>query len=157
MVDVARVVISDFRGRHGFLSNFDHAPHRWEQIDYPTTEHSFNAGKSLDMGVRLWIAEARTPAEAKRRGRSVQLRPRWDEKVRYEVMAEVLAAKFRAHPDKAAALVATGDATLIEGTMWHDLTWGGFCHCGRPACVRPGQNCLGKLLMALRAELREQG
>lgn len=144
----ARPVIDDFRGSHGFLSNFHPCKVTWEQITYPSTEHAFNAGKSLDMGVRLWIAQAATPREAKRRGRSVQLRPGWDERVRYEVMAEVLASKFWA-PELASALRATGDAILIEGNTWHDNTWGD-CRCGRSACSASGANWLGLMLMSLR-------
>jgi ribA/ribD-fused uncharacterized protein len=147
--------ITDFRGRYGFLSNFYPCTVDWEQITYPSSEHAFNAGKSVDMGVRMWIAEAPTPKEAKRRGRSVTLRPGWDERVRYEVMAEVLAAKFRDR-ELAAALRATGDAVLIEGNMWHDSHWG-ICLCGRPACQVSAKksNWLGRMLMALRESLSE--
>lgn len=145
-------VITRFAGRWAFLSNFHPAPLVWEQIEYPTSEHAFNAGKSLRMDERLWIAAAPTPGEAKRRGRSVHLRPCWDERVRYQVMAEVLRAKF-ADPQLAAQLLATGDATLVEGVTWHDQCWAD-CLCGRPQCARPGENHLGRLLMDLRAELR---
>lgn len=139
-----------FKGDHHFLSNFYPCPVRWEQIDYPSSEHAFNAGKSIDMGVRLWIAAAPTPREAKRRGHSIRLRPDWDKRVRYLVMAEVLAAKFR-NPELARKLRATGDAPLIEGNTWCDNVWG-LCMCGRPACdvdVRH-TNWLGRLLMYLR-------
>lgn len=146
--------IVDFRGQHAVLSNFHPCRVEWEQIVYPSSEHAFNAGKSLDMGVRLWIAQAPTPGEAKRRGRSVTLRPGWDERVRYEVMAEVLAAKF-SDPELAAALQATGGAVLVEGNMWHDSHWG-ICLCGRPACEVPAKqsNWLGRMLMTLRESQR---
>lgn len=149
-------VIDDFRGRYGFLSNFHRAPLVWEGITYPTSEHAFNAGKTLDMGQREWIAAAPTPREAKRLGRSVQLRPGWDERVRFEVMAEVLRAKFCCHPGRIDALLSTGDALLVEGNTWHDNVWGD-CRCSRPACVKPGGNHLGRLLMELRAELAQRG
>ncbi|MFG3710820.1 NADAR family protein [Micromonospora sp. NPDC047730] len=145
--------VTEFRGAWACLSNFDLAPHVWEQIEYPTTEHSFQAGKTLDMGERLWIASAPDPGEAKRRGRSVRLRPHWDVDARFRVMEEVLRAKFGAHPDKAAVLVSTGNAVLVEGNTWHDNVWGD-CHCGqRATCHEPGRNHLGRLLMELRTEL----
>lgn len=143
--------ITDFRGRYGFLSNFHPCPITWEHITYPSTEHAFNAGKSLDMGIRLWIADAPTPGEAKRRGRSVKLRPGWDERVRYLVMAEVLAVKFR-DPVLAELLRATDDAILIESNTWHDNVWG-LCVCGRRACEdvnARNANWLGRMLMYLR-------
>ncbi|HLL69075.1 MAG TPA: NADAR family protein [Micromonosporaceae bacterium] len=144
--------IHGFRGAWSFLSNFQAAPLVWEGMAYPTSEHAFNAGKTLDVAKRQWIADAATPREAKRRGRSVDLRRGWDERVRFEVMAEVLRAKFEAHPGLARALLATGDAELVEVNTWHDDVWGD-CVCGRPACGEPGTNHLGRLLMELRADL----
>jgi len=44
-------------------------------------------------------------------------------------------------------LLATGNATLIEGNTWGDTYWG--------VCKGKGQNKLGKLLMELRSELRD--
>lgn len=147
-------VINVFKDRWGFLSNFHPAPLRWEGMDYPTSEHAFNAGKTLDLGQRRWVAAARSPGEAKKRGRRVQLRPHWDERVRFEVMREVLRAKFTAHPGRVEALLSTGDAELIEGVRWCDVTWG-RCYCGRNGHTGVGENHLGRLLMELRAQLRE--
>lgn len=145
-------VINTFRGRWAFLSNFHPATLVWEGITYPTSEHAFNAGKSTSPETRHWIADAETPSDAKARGRRVPLRPGWDERIRFQVMRDVLAAKFTARPARIAALLSTGGATLIEGNTWHDNVWGD-CRCGCPACAEPGQNHLGRLLMELRAEL----
>lgn len=146
--------ITEFRGRWAFLSNFYPASLAWEGITYPTSEHAFNAGKTLDEEQRLWIASSSTPRQAKQRGRSVQLRPDWDERVRFEVMTDVLLAKFTCRPERVEALLSTGDAQLVEGNTWHDNAWGD-CRCGRPACTAPGHNYLGKTLMILRDELRD--
>lgn len=145
--------IREFKGRWAFLSNFHPAVLVWEGIQYPTSEHAFNAGKTLDLDVRRDIADAPTPREAKRRGRSrsLVLRPGWDERVRYEVMAAVLNAKFRAHPGRIEALLSTGDAELIESNTWCDTVWG-RCTCAGHRGV--GENHLGRLLMGLRARLR---
>jgi len=46
-------------------------------------------------------------------------------------------------------LLATGEAELVEGNSWHDLTW------GRCSCLQhggAGRNLLGQLLMTVRAE-----
>jgi ribA/ribD-fused uncharacterized protein len=100
-------------------------------------------------------SRAPTPREAKRRGRQVQLRSEWDERARYEVMAQVLEAKFSARPERVEALLSTGDALLVEGNRWHDQHWGS-CFCGRLSCAPPGQNRLGKMLMTLRDAYRAQ-
>lgn len=143
-------LIMRFSGAYRFLSNFYPAPVLWDGIWYPTTEHAFNAGKSLSVEDRIRIAAAPSPAEAKRLGRGVRLRPDWDDVVRYDVMAEVLELKFRDEYLRA-QLLATGDAELIEGNDWHDTHWG-VCECRRHSGV--GDNHLGRLLMELRAGLR---
>jgi ribA/ribD-fused uncharacterized protein len=121
---------------------------------YATAEHAFNAGKTLYPSHRQWIAGAPSPGEAKKRGQRVALRPDWDVRVRYEVMAEVLRAKFTG-PGPVAALLSTGDAMLVEGNRWHDQHWGD-CRCGRPACRETGENHLGRMLMERRAELQPE-
>lgn len=115
--------------------------------------HAYNAGKTLDDQNREWIAAAPTPREAARRGRMMVLPADWDERVRFEVMAAVLYAKFTFSPRRTEELLSTGDAVLINTVTDHDQTWGD-CRCGRPECVEPGENHLGRLLMELRSQLR---
>lgn len=148
----ALTVIDAFRGQWAFLSNFHPAVLNWEGITYPTAEHAFNAGKTLDPSKRLTISQAPTPREAKRLGRAVQLRPDWDVRVRFEVMAAVLRAKFACREERANALLSTGRVMLIEGNTWHDQVWGD-CRCGREPCAEAGANHLGELLMELREDL----
>ena len=85
-------------------------------------------------------------AAAKKLGRTVKLRPDWNE-VKLSVMLEVLRHKFNQNPDLADKLLATGDTLLQEGNTWHDYYWG--------VCNGKGENNLGKLLMLVRQELRE--
>ena len=84
-------------------------------------------------------------SEAKRLGRRVRLRSDW-EQVKYDVMLDVVRAKFNQHPDLAQKLLATGDEELVEGNDWGDTYWG--------VCNGRGKNMLGKILMRVRAELR---
>jgi ribA/ribD-fused uncharacterized protein len=155
LYDPAEPPIGRFTGRYRFLGNFQVSPLVWEDMQYQGGEWAFNAGKTLDLAQRRWIASAPTPAAAKARGRHrcVILRPGWDSTVRYRVMDEVLCAKFTAHPGRVDALLRTGSRLLVEGNTWHDQHWGD-CHCGRPECAPPGLNHLGLALMRLRAELR---
>lgn len=142
--------IERFTGRWNFLSNFYPAVLLWEGMFFATSEHAFNAGKTLDIEERIWIASAPTPQEAKQRGRSVQLRPDWDTVERYAVMSEVLRAKFTCRNERVQRLLSTGDMLLVEGNDWHDTHWG-RCSCRRHGY---GDNHLGRLLMQLREELR---
>jgi len=155
LFDPAEPVISAFAGPWRFLSNFaDPAVLIFEGATYRSSEHAYNAGKTLDPAVRAWIAAAATPGEAKRRGNNhskVLLRPDWNSRVRYEVMDSVLAAKFTAHPARIAALLSTGDRELVEGNRWCDQVWG-RCTCAKHRGA--GENRLGLALMRLRATLR---
>jgi predicted NAD-dependent protein-ADP-ribosyltransferase YbiA (DUF1768 family) len=67
-------------------------------------------------------------------------------------MRRILEDKFSGrNPGLRDALVATGDAELVEGNSWHDNFWG-VCSCSR--CKnKEGQNYLGRLLEEVRASL----
>lgn len=145
-------VIDQFKGEYRFLSNFYPYAVSYEGIRYPSTEHAFAAAKTLDGAARLRIAAARSATEAKRLGRNVALREGWDQRIRFEVMRDLVAIKFSPGSAIGYQLAATGDAELIEGNTWHDQIWGD-CRCGRLSCSSPGQNHLGKMLMVRRAEL----
>lgn len=152
-------VIDDFRGEWEALSNFAPIPvtiySRLEgrEVTYPTGEHAFNAAKTVDPAERAAIVAASSPGEAKRLGRRATLRPGWDEQIRYAAMRMVVEAKFTPGSPAGAVLLSTGDAALVEGNTWHDQHLGD-CRCGRALCGRSGENWLGALLMARRAELR---
>lgn len=145
-----------FRGPHRFLSNYMPAPFHADGRLWASSEHRFNALKTLNPTEQEWVASAPTPNEAKARGNNrtgrITLREGWDDPVRFEVMAETLHYKFTAHPGRAQALLNTGGALLVEGNAWDDTVWGN-CVCGRPTCAQPGQNHLGLSLMRLRYTL----
>ena len=135
--------VRGFRGPYRFLSNFARTPVTVDGVTYRTLEHGFQAAKTDDPEARAAVMALRSPAEARLRGQRVPLRPGWDEQ-RLAVMARLLRAKF-SDACLAAALVATGTADLVEVNAWDDGYWG--------VCGGRGDNHLGRLLMALRAEL----
>lgn len=142
--------ISQFEGEHRFLSNFYESPialPSWHPAGGTTVfsvEHAFQSAKTVDTDHAYAIATAPTPGKAKRMGRSVQLRPGWDEG-RKAIMVALLRIKFAPGTIEANRLLATGNNVLIEGNTWGDYYWG-VCH-GR------GENWLGRCLMLVRAEL----
>jgi predicted NAD-dependent protein-ADP-ribosyltransferase YbiA (DUF1768 family) len=60
-------------------------------------------------------------------------------------MISFLDQKFASGTRLAGLLVATGDATIVEGNTWGDAYWG--------VCGGVGKNRLGELLMAKRSRL----
>ncbi len=137
-------MIGEFRGPFRWLSNFWPCRISWEGIEYPSTEHAYQASKSDDPAVRESIRALPKPADARRAGQKVALRPGWDA-MRLTVMEGILCVKF-ADPALRAMLLATGDEELVEGNTWKDRFWG--------VCGGKGENNLGKLLMKVRASIR---
>ena len=138
--------IDRFRGDYAFLSNFHRHRFDWRGRTYPTSEHAFQSAKSRDDRERERIRAASSPAEAKRLGRRADLRCEW-EQVKDDVMHSVLQAKF-AVPALRDALLATGDAELVEGNTWGDVYWG--------VCGGRGRNQLGRTLMRIRDDIRRR-
>jgi ribA/ribD-fused uncharacterized protein len=132
----------------GKLSNFAAFPIRVDGAVWPASEHFFQAQKFLSPVDREAIRAEPSPMKAAKMGRdrTRPLRADW-EAVKVSVMAQALRAKFTQHQRLATMLADTGDAELIEHTA-NDRYWadGGD---------GTGQNMLGKLLMRVRAELRE--
>lgn len=137
--------IAEFQGEYRFLSNFYPAEVIYEGTVYPTSEHAYQAAKTLDLNERRRIAGMPTPAEAKAAGRALRYRDDW-EHVKFSVMEAVVRDKFMRHPDLAAKLLASGDAVLEEGNTWGDRVWGIY--------EGQGENRLGLILMKVRSELR---
>ena len=119
----------------------------YEGVLYASSEHAFVAAKSLDKRVRRHVASIATPGQAKRYGRSITLRPDWDE-VKDQVMYEIVKDKFTRNGKLQAKLLATGDVPIQEGNMWRDTYWGVDLKTGA------GQNRLGEIIMRIRSELR---
>ena len=134
-----------------FLSNFSRHGFQLREQYWMTVEHYFQAAKFFptDAEYAEQIRLATTPKRAKQLGRSRKhpLREDWDAVKEY-VMREAVRAKFVAHEEILARLLATGDEELIENAPT-DYYWG----CGRSGT---GKNRLGHILMELRSELRSE-
>jgi ribA/ribD-fused uncharacterized protein len=152
MQPISEASITLFTGKNRFLSNFAAFPVVFEGVEYPTAEHAYVAAKTLDPQIRAWVRQIDTPGNAKYRGKSIALRPDWED-VRNDIMLVILRSKFTRNQQARDQLIATGDAELVEGNAWHDNYWG-RCRCKE--CRRHGdaQNVLGRLLMQVREELR---
>lgn len=137
-----------FREEYRFLSNFYPCKIIAWGIEFPTAEHVYVAAKTFDMNLRREIARITTPGKAKRFGRSIELRPDWEE-IRVSMMEIILRRKFE-HPALRTRLIEL-EGEIIEHNQWHDNFWG-VCQCGK-GCSS-GENTLGKLLMLLRDELK---
>lgn len=137
-------------GENEYLSNFYLIDVEFEGLIYPSTEHSFQAAKTLSTDERKFIKNTATPGAAKRMGRKANLRVDWEE-VKEDVMLECLRQKFK-NEELRKKLLQTGERILVEGNRWHDCYWG-VCWCDK--CNGVGKNRLGTLLMKVRGELEQ--
>lgn len=142
------MAITTFRGEHAFLSNFTYCTVEFDGLTYPSTEHAFQAAKTLDTEERKKIRDLKTPAETKAAGKKLKLRPDW-ETIKLDIMEDLLRKKFN-QPKFADKLLATLDEELVEGNWWNDRFFG-------QCPVGVGENHLGRLLMKIRKELQDNG
>ncbi len=136
-------VIDSFQDEYRFLSNFFLSEVNYKGVIWPSSEHLYQALKTLDLIKREEIRQA-TPGKAKRLGKKVEMRSDWDE-VKDQIMSDVVWLKFSQNPELAQKLIETGDAELIEGNWWGDTYWG--------VCKGKGQNKLGEILQGIRSRL----
>ena len=139
------MVIDSFKGKYFFLSNFYESPVIYEGITYLNNEAAFQAQKTLTNKERLAFSML-NPSQAKKLGRSVSLRPDWED-IKIDIMYNICKAKFTQNETLKTNLLKTGDATLIEGNTWGDKIWG--------QVNGVGENNLGKILMRIREELKD--
>jgi N-glycosidase YbiA len=135
---------------YGCFSNFSAHGIEIEGVFWATVEHYYQAQKfvgSVDEYIIPIIHAANTPEIAAALGRNCDrsLRSDWD-RVKIQVMQKAVFQKFLTHTDIRKILFETGEQPLIEDSPC-DYFWG----CGSD---KSGQNHLGKVLMDVRAKLR---
>ncbi len=136
------------KGTYGCLSNFSRHGFQIDGMYWLTVEHYFQAQKFIGTDHSRAIQEAATPRQAKDLGRSrtVPIRTDW-EAVKDDVMRRAVLCKFEKHEEARVVLLATGDEEIIEDSP-SDYYWG----CGADGT---GKNMLGRILMEIRAKLRQ--
>lgn len=114
---------------------------------FKSSEHAYQCAKADNKKDFDYIYEATTPGKARRRGRKVKTRSDWD-RVRVDIMREIVLAKFQQNEDLAIKLISTNRQELIEGNNWNDTFWG--------ICNGVGENWMGKILMEVRQILMDR-
>ena len=140
------MTINKFEGEFDFLSNFSLHAVEYDGTVWPTAEHAFQAAKTNNEEQKVAIWNALTPGHAKKMGKKVTLRHDWEEK-KIDVMLQIVRSKFT-NEELKQKLLATGDTKLVEGNYWNDRFWG--------VCQGEGQNHLGRILMQVREEIRNE-
>jgi len=131
---------------YGWLSNFFYSPIMIGGKEYKTVEHYYQSRKTDNEEMREWIRNAPKPFLAMRAGRSLRptdgFRDDWED-IKEFVMLTGLRAKFKQNEILRTKLLNTGSVILHEDNPF-DKYWG-----------MNGKDRLGKLLMIVREQLRE--
>lgn len=143
-------VVTEFRGDHAFLSNYDqHEAFLWRNEYFTSGEQAFAYAKTFystgpdttDLAKK--ILASKSPGAAKKLGRAAPLDLTiWDGGHKVAIMREIVHAKFSGVPEYAGKLINTGAMMLVEGNDWNDTFWG--------RCNGKGLNTLGVILMEER-------
>lgn len=136
---------------YGAFSNLYRRTMVFEGVEYPTSEHAYQAGKARKESVREWLMAAPSPSLLAMAAHGLyvwDIAPDWS-KTKFDRMRGVLRAKFSQHEDLRELLLSTGNTRLVEkATVDNSVNrlWG--------EVNGVGKNMLGQMLMELREELR---
>ena len=148
-------MIDHFDKEYAFLSNFYPTiiTENYEDVEiiYPTVEHAYQAGKTLDLKTKIAISNLSSPGAAKSMGRKITLRSGW-ERSKVSFMKLLIYKKFE-DPELREQLLNTEDEWLVEGNFWHDNFWGN-CQCSKCENII-GRNQLGHILMEVRNKIKK--
>lgn len=151
------------KGEFRTFSNQAEYPIQISDVRYPTVEHYFQAQKAKEFGDdEIYKKMLDTPSgkAVKALGKKVKnfQKEVWDAK-RLEIMMHGVKAKFVQHPELQKQLLETGDKQIGEADA-RDSFWGIGTSENTDKSVDPtkwkGQNRLGKILMALRDEFKQE-
>ena len=150
-------------GENGEFSNWYESPFVIDNFQYRWIEQYMMSQKAILFGdavTNTKILRANSPAECKKLGRQAGPydKQRWEEnKVR--IVYEGCRAKFEQNPELRKKLLDTGDSIMAEASP-HDKIWGIGMDAETAAKTYhddwPGENLLGRILMTLRDEFREE-
>lgn len=142
-------VIREFQNQHRFLSNFWLVVIDFEGHLYISTEHAYQAAKTLDPVIRQQVRNVTHPGQVKKFARTIPLRSDWNV-VKLGIMEQLQRLKYQ-NPELKKLLLSTYPDKIEEGNNWRDTFWGIDLKSGI------GQNHLGKILMKIREELLPSG
>ena len=144
----------------GSFSNFSRHSVLVFGLVWMTSEHAFQAMKSLNPEERQRVRAQPTPGKAFREGHKISIRPDWDNIVpetnlilkpdtRFKdiVMYSIVLEKFRQNQEIKLELLRTNDAHIIEAAP-RDSYWG-------EGGNQTGLNKLGQILMLVRSKILE--
>lgn len=163
MVFVMSKKIIDMSELHEWISN-QNGSVMYDNIEYPNVISAFQAAKTFDMGMRREIWLTSWFGDVVEIGHSLNLRSDWHD-VRVGIMYDLLRQKF-SQDDYRKLLLSTMDAEIVyshdmDDMLYdcdHEESFALFDKCTSETFWGvydgTGENMLGKLIMRIRTELK---
>jgi ribA/ribD-fused uncharacterized protein len=157
-------MITQFKGKYDFLDPAYYCLAEYDGVIYNSAEAAFLAAQYDSSYFRSIFRNPALPIwRARELARRLQKRRDWTPELSLDLMRQIAFDKFSRSPNLRSLLLATHHERIVAENNWHEQFWG-RCICNtRPgkygqkdACLVPGNNHLGKILMAVRDQLASE-
>lgn len=135
---------------NGYLSNLFECPVKYRGKQFRSSEEAYQFTKVKAPALAEWLISAPDQKYVALAGHAIFKKDcieHWDS-LKLKVMEGVVNCKFRQNEDLKKELLSTGKCLIVEAAFT-DSFWG----CGPDM---KGENNLGKILMKIRSEIREE-
>jgi predicted NAD-dependent protein-ADP-ribosyltransferase YbiA (DUF1768 family) len=154
-------VITQFKEKYDFLDPAYYCLAEYDGVIYNSAEAAFLASQYDSPYFRSMFRDSALPIwRARELAKRLQKRRDWTPELSLELMRQITLDKFSRSLNLRSLLLATRHERIVAENNWHEQFWG-RCICNtRPgkygqkdACLMPGSNHLGKILMSVRDQL----
>jgi len=154
-------LITQFKGQYEFLNPAYYCLAEYDGIIYNSAEVAFLASQYDDPYFRSMFRNLSLPIwRARELAKKFQKRRDWTPELSLDLTRQITLDKFCRSPNLRSLLLATRHELIVAENGWHEQFWG-RCICNiRPgkygrkdACLVPGSNHLGNILMSVRDRL----
>jgi predicted NAD-dependent protein-ADP-ribosyltransferase YbiA (DUF1768 family) len=157
-------MITRFKGKYDFLDAAYYSLAGYDGVIYNSAEAAFLASQYDDPYFRSMFRNTALPIwRARNLAKRLQKRRDWTPEMSLELMRQITLDKFSRSTNLRSRLLATRHERIVAENNWHEQFWG-RCICNtRPgkygrndACLVPGSNRLGEILMSVRDQLASE-
>ena len=154
-------MITQFKGKYDFLDPAYYCLAEYDGVIYNSAEAAFLASQYDTPYFRSMFRNSSLPIwRARELSKRLQKRRDWTPELSLDLTRQITLDKFCRSPNLCSLLLATRHELIVAENNWHEQFWG-RCICNiRPgkygrkdACLVPGSNHLGKILMSVRDRL----
>ena len=154
-------MITTFKGKYEFLDPAVFCVVEFDHKLYNSAEAAFLSAQYDDKYFRSLFHNSAFPIwRARELAKRLQKRRDWSPELSLELMQQITFDKFSRDVRLRTKLIATLPERIVAENNWHERFWG-RCVCNsrhgkygtKEACLVPGSNHYGKIVMAVRAQL----